>query len=254
MRRKVFILGDSHATAIGEAVRARSASGADAASPLDIFASRFAKKKENGATIPGLSEAEAIAKLRAAKKTDILVSTLGGNQYNTLGLLEHPEPFDIIDPVTRGDPEPTTARIIPVAQMSLAFDDFVGGIRQPLERLKASFAGQVFHLNPPPPKSDNAYIKKNAEGYFRSEGKVVVNVSPPGMRRRLWLAQTAALARMCEGIDVSFLDVPEDSLDEAGFLKREAYGADATHANSVYGELVLRSLERLLAPAQEVGA
>jgi hypothetical protein len=248
-RRKVFILGDSHATAIAEAVKLRKESGADADSPVDFFASRFEKTKGNGKTIPGLSMEEALAKLGAADKNDILVSALGGNQYNTLGLLESPEPFDLVDPVTRADPETTRARIVPLAQMSASFNDFVGGVRPPLIALKAKFKGQVFHLNPPPPKADNDYIRKNAEGYFRTDGKVVLNVSPAGMRRRLWLAQTGGLERLCRMMGITFIDAPAEALDAGGFLVREGYGADATHANAFYGELVLRKLEAMTTTA-----
>lgn len=249
MRRpKVFILGDSHATAIAEAVRIRQETGRDAEAPLDIFASRFAKLKSNGATMPGITTEQAEEIMRTAKKADVLVSMVGGNQYNTLGLLDNPEPFDLVDPVTFEDPEPTAARIIPLAQMSAAFDAYVNGIRTKLTGFKADFPGRVLHINPPPPKGDNGYIKKNAEGYFRSEGKVVLNVSPPGMRRRLWLAQTLALERLCNEIGITFVGTPTEALDGAGFLVRPAYGADATHANALYGEMILRSLERLLAP------
>lgn len=255
MRRStIFILGDSHATAIAEAVRARQDSGRDVSSPVEFFASRFEKAKGNGKTIPGLTMDEATAKLQAAGKHDILVSALGGNQYNTLGLLESGAPFDLIDPITLGSPEKTNARIVPLAQISAAFDDFVGGIRPPIASLTAKFKGAAFHLNPPPPKSDNDYIRKNAEGYFRTDGKVVLNVNPAGMRRRLWLAQTEGLRRLCADMGVGFIDVPDESLDDQGFLARECYGADATHANARYGELVLRKLETMFATAAEAVA
>lgn len=245
-RQKVIIIGDSHTTAIAEAVRLREETGAHARSPLDFFASRLSKMKPNGATIPGLSEDEASKLLKRAKPDDVLVAVIGGNQYNTLGLLEAPQPFDLVDPETRAAPESVNARIVPLAQMTAAFDDFVGGIRPPLQKYKGQFPGLILYLNPPPPKGDNAYIKKNAEGYFRTDGKVRVNVSPPGMRRRLWLVQSQALARLCEANGVTFLDAPADSISADGFLVREAYGADATHANAFYGELVLQQLERLL--------
>jgi len=253
-RRKMFILGDSHATAIAEAVRLREESGATTTSPFEIFASRFEKSKANGKTIAGLSMEAAFEKLERAGKDDILVSALGGNQYNTLGLLESPVPFDMVDPITHAAPEKTSARIVPLAQMSASFDDFVGGIRPPISALKTRFKGRVFHLNPPPPKSDNDYIKKNAEGYFRTEGKVVLNVSPAGMRRRLWLAQTQGLTRLCAEMGIGFIDVPSEALDERGFLIRAAYGVDATHANAYYGELVLRRLETLFTTAPEKAA
>jgi hypothetical protein len=244
-RRKVFILGDSHTTAIAEAVKLRLETGWDIDSPFDFFASRFSKQKANGSIVPGLSPQDAEALLSQAHNTDVLVCVLGGNQYNTLGLLEHAEPFDLIEPETRADPQHTAARIIPLAQMNAAFAAYVGSVRRSLSHHMTNFKGKTLYLNPPPPKSDNAYIKKNAEGYFRTEGKVRLNISPPDMRRRLWLTQSQALAQMCDDLDVQFVDNPDLAKDN-GFLKRDCYGADATHANAYYGELVLQQLERLL--------
>lgn len=247
MRPKVIILGDSHATALAEAVRLRLDAGTEANSPVDFFASRFAKLKANGANIPGVTADEVEVMMKAARKSDVLVSVLGGNQYNTLGLLESPAPFDLVDPVTATYPDAVPGvRIVPLAQMSASFDTYVAGIRARLSGLQAAFPGRVFHVNSPPPKGDNAYIKKNAEGYFRSEGKVVLNVNPPGMRRRLWLIQSQALSRMCSQLGIEFVDGPNDALDEEGFLARSAYGADATHANAAYGELMLQKLERMV--------
>ena len=54
-RRKVFILGDSHTTAIAEAVKLRQGAGRDIDSPLDFYASRLSKQKANGSVVPGLS-------------------------------------------------------------------------------------------------------------------------------------------------------------------------------------------------------
>lgn len=244
-RRKVFILGDSHTTAIAQAVGLRQETGKDINSPLDFYASRFSKQKANGAVVPGLSLQDAEALLSKARKTDVLVCVLGGNQYNTLGLLEHAEPFDLIEPETKADPQPTAARIIPLVQMNAAFSAFVGSVRRAVAHHMTGFKGETLYLNPPPPKSDNAYIKKNAEGYFRSDGKVRLNVSPPDMRRRLWSVQSQALSRMCEDLGVRFVDSPAAAKDE-GFLKPDCYGADATHANPHYGELVLQQLEKLL--------
>lgn len=244
-RRKVFILGDSHTTAIAEAVKLRQEAGRDIDSPLDFYASRLSKQKANGSVVPGLSPEDTKALLSQAHKTDVLVCVLGGNQYNTLGLLEHVEPFDLIDPETRADPEPTNARIIPLAQMNAAFAAFVGSVHRAVAHHMAGFKGEALYLNPPPPKQDNAYIKKNAEGYFRTDGKVRLNVSPPRMRHRLWSVQSQALAHMCDDLGVRFVDSPDEAKDH-GFLKRDCYGADATHANWHYGELVLLQLERLL--------
>ena len=42
---------------------------------------------------------------------------------------------------------------------------------------------------------------------------------------------------------------PAAALDPEGFLARDYYANDATHANPPYGELVLREVEARYAPA-----
>jgi hypothetical protein len=50
------------------------------------------------------------------------------------------------------------------------------------------------------------------------------------------------LHKLCRTLDIEVMQPPAKSLDR-DFLKPKYYGADSTHANRHYGELVLRAVE-----------
>lgn len=249
--RRVIIVGDSHTAAVGQALANRQKAGVASSTPIEVH--RIGRQKAGGKSIDGPTPEMVIERLLKASPDDILVSMVGGNQYNVLGMLVHPEPFDfLLEGEDAGQLTPG-ARVIPLAQMEAAFDHFVGGnLARQVQAFVDAFPGETrYHFEPPPPKADGAYIRTNAESYFRSADKFDLEVSPAGFRRRLWIVQSRALRRMCDRIGLKLLDAPAEGMDADGFLAREAYGGDATHANAVYGEMVLRRLEAL-APAQAV--
>lgn len=244
--RKVFIYGDSHTVAIADALSRRAAAGT-ADTDLEFVVGRFARDKPNGKKIRGVTLDDALAALATSGPNDILIAAVGGNQYNSLGLLEHPEPYDFM--VAPADAETLTpgARIIPVRQVEAAFETFLSGwVATTVAALRGAHKGRAYYMETPPPKADADYIRANAEAYFRTDGVVAVNVSPAPFRRRLWQVQSRMTERLCDSLDMAFVRAPRGGFDAEGYMARECYGSDATHANAAYGELVLRDLETLL--------
>ncbi len=247
----VFILGDSHTTAIIEAMRERGQQPSLAGKPALI--SRFARNG-GGKIIEGVTEEEAVRLLAEAGGKALLFSTLGGNQFNVFGMMQHPVPWDFIEPDVPEAPLDRRAMLIPVAVLEQQFQKFVRGGRDgsQLLRMKAACSGRVIHLLPPPPKEDGEFVKRTAETHFRERDIAQYGVSPAPLRLKLWHLQ-ARLTRLFaaeNGIEV--MTVPVAATTHEGYLAREYYGRDATHANAAYGELVLRSAEEIVQAALEV--
>lgn len=241
-KRRVIIVGDSHTAAVGQALLNRRKAGVVSAVPFEVH--RIGREKPGGRAIDGPTPEMVVESLKAASPADIMISMVGGNQYNVLGMLVHPEPFDFL--LEDEGPSLLTpgARVVPLAQLEAAFDHLIGRLGRQVEDFAAAFPGAIrCHFEPPPPKADGDYIRNNAEGYFRTEENLPLQVSPAAFRRRLWVVQSRALARMCARLGLELLTAPPEAIDEQGFLTREAYGPDATHANASYGEMVLRKLE-----------
>jgi hypothetical protein len=242
----VIIVGDSHTVAVAQAAKIRKEAGVSGEVTFEIH--RIGREKPGGKTIKGPSFEQIVEALRSTSADATLVSMVGGNQYNVLGMLVHPEPFDFL--LDGDDPATLTpgARVIPASQIEAAFDHFLSGtLSKQNQELLHAFPGKIkLHVEPPPPKEDSDYIRKNAENYFQTGENINLKISPAPFRRRLWVAQSRALGRLCDRLGMTLIRAPEDSMDESGYLRREAYGADATHANTVYGEMLLRQLEQFM--------
>src|SRR4029078_4023590 len=105
----------------------------------------------------------------------------------------------------------------------------------------ASAPCPVVHLAAPPIKADEAWIYANSNKY---RGNIVrdVGLTPAPVRAKLWRLEMDAIRTVVAKWGIGFVPVPLDSLDADGFLRRDFYGQDVTHANSDYGRLVLRDL------------
>lgn len=242
-RRRALIVGDSHTVALQEALAARLAR--EQASLIEFEILRVGLTKPNGNKIPGPTADEIIIRLEQSSPHEVLVSVIGGNQYNALGLLRHPEPFDVLEPGgdTTGAPG---ARIIPYAIMTQVFAEHLrNGRSAEMIRLRAAFTGRAFHMAPPPPKQDNEYIRQRAEKDFRQE-KVVPPINDPHARLRLYRLQVEGLKRLCATLEMGVVEAPSETTN-GGFLAPDYWGKDATHANAEYGEVMLRQLETLIA-------
>lgn len=241
--KRVIVAGDSHTVALMDALAAREADGV--ASRVEFEIHRIGLTKPNGNTIPGTTPDEIISRLSNATTEDMFVSVIGGNQYNALGLLLHPQPFDVLEPGKNTEGFPG-ARVIPYAIMEQVFDEHLkGGRSAEMIRLRAAFPGRALHMAPPPPKQDNEHIRLRAEKDFRTD-KVVPPVNDPDARLRLYNLQVEGLKRLCGSLDMGVLEAPAVALDN-GFLARSYWSKDATHANMEYGELMLREIEALAA-------
>jgi hypothetical protein len=241
---RILVLGDSHTQAIKQALKARRGSSHK---NIEIEAYRYSKIK-NGKEIGDLSPEKIVDRVAALDSHDLVVSTIGGNQHQTLSLVQHPVPFDLCMP---GESEPTeppaVENVIPYAQM---WDVFERGLRgkdgERLRQLRKAAHCTVVHLTPPPPKEDSAHILKRHETDFVRMGILEKGISPAPLRLRMWQLQVDVLRRLTEEWDVQLLPPPAQALDAQGYLAPAYYADDATHANAAYGELLIEQVTGLL--------
>lgn len=91
MTKRIVIIGDSHTDAIKRAIKNKLFGDIK---NVDISAYRYLKEK-NGTKIGDLSEDEVDAMVSELNPSDLLVSTIGGNQHQVVSLIQHPIKFDI---------------------------------------------------------------------------------------------------------------------------------------------------------------
>lgn len=233
MRRvpPVLVVGQSHAEALLSALR-----GVD--EPDVEVANLNARDRE-------LKVAEKIRMegyLPSGRDRKLVASMIGGNFYNTFGLIENVVRFDFAEPGETDFEADPDRQLISYMLMKHYFSDvmnrgFLGSIRF----LRAHYGSCKFlHVCSPPPISDNEHIAAHPGGVFRD--KLHLGVAPSRLRRKLYDLHTLVICEFCQKEGVEMLPPPPQAITEDRFLARPYWKQDPTHANNAYGKLVLDQL------------
>lgn len=236
---KILVVGDSHTQAIKQALKTHQNVHPGL---IEIEAYRYSKLK-NGKEIGDLSPDAIVDRVAELGSSDLVVSTIGGNQHQTLSLVQHPMPFTMFVPDEPVATESVAENIIPYAQMWDVFErGLCGKDGSRLRKLREAASCPVVHLAPPPPKADAEHIMKRHETDFTKAGILEKGVSPALFRLRMWKTQIAVLVKLTKEWNIELLPPPERALDTQGFLAPAYYADDATHANAAYGTLLIEQI------------
>ncbi len=233
----ILVFGDSHSHAMHVAVQARLGEGRSVS--LSVFRQR---KEKNGRTVGNISFNAFLDRISRLRRTDIVLSAMGGNWHALLGTVQHPQPFDFFSPGHRAE-SPEEVQIVPYQALVAHFSKRIAkGVGRRLKILHNATPARVFHLIPPPPKRDNSFLAQHHEKLFANYGITTLGVSPPQLRLKFWRLHSRVLREFCRKRHIGVLMPPPETMLD-GFLRPEFYAADTTHANWRYGELVLRRVE-----------
>jgi hypothetical protein len=274
-------LGDSHIHAIKDALEARGPQGTS----IPIEARRLFKTKQadtgavtsrrqrtwlpawarmpsgrrqpaSDVVLGDISFEQGIRIARNLGPEDVLISVIGGNQHAVFSTIRHSEPFDFLLP----DQERTSLQDVAKGELipfRILCEYFSWWLRQGdgelIGALRRSTPARVVHLLTPPPKRDNGWIEQHHDTLFASEGIGKFGVSAPELRMKFWLLQNRAIQEICSELGIEVIGPPPGTCDPEGFLARDCYAGDATHANVRYGEHVLRQLEERFGAAESGG-
>lgn len=241
----IMLFGDSHSYAVQRAIEKRAGKGRTA----PLVAHRLSKTK-NGKTVGDTSFEAFLTKIGKLGPDDVVLSMIGGNQHAVFSLVQHPRRFDFFEPDGRRPEE--GSEVIPYRLLAGFFEEAIrNGDGKSLEALRKATKARVVHVIPPPPKADNDFLQQHHESVFASEGIASNGVSSPALRMKFWKLQTQVLEKICSELGIEVLMPPARTVDKRGFLARDFYANDATHANHVYGEFVLREVEARFAGEQD---
>lgn len=239
-RPRILLFGDSHSHAVQRAIDKRQGKGA----PVPVAAHRLLKEK-NGRSIGDMTFEAFLEMTEKLRPKDIVLSMIGGNQHAVFSTIQHPQPFDFFAPGEVAPSPQFAGSIVPYRALEHAFTNGLKrGDGQSLTALRNATVARVVHIISPPPKQDNAHIQQYHETHFANDGLASRGVSPPELRLKFWKLQTRVLESLCCGIGIEVMMPPARTIDDDGFLRREYYAQDATHANWRYGERILREVER----------
>ena len=244
----VLAIGSSHLVAILAAYKRLQEIGA---APFRLVAIQANEERFRGGPtrmVDGFAINVALAaeveRLSREIRPDHVLASLGGNVHNAVGLVNHPQPFDFLLPESPDEPLHPAAEAIPyalvVATVRARNQHFAA-----MTRAAHALTGKLpmHQLCSPPPIGDEAHIRAHP-GFF-GERIEEHGVAPARLRYKLWRAYRAALIAVSDELGIGFLDVPEASMDEHGYLRSDLFGSDPTHGNGRYGRLVLEQVAKL---------
>ena len=249
----ILIVGHSHTACVARALRARTHHWAAPAGLCTHVVNLMTFMPTLGLTFNDvlLREPASEPRLRREVVAEIergivpgshvhVVSMVGGNVHNFLGLMRAPIPFDFVLPEAPDLPLEAGARIIPYSAMQACLEELMRDDRATLAALRRQFSGVLLHLESPPPPRDDAYVVQWLGTFrdFNDTGEIVSAT----LRYKLWRLHSTIVKRFCHDLGIILAEAPLETRDAEGFLARQAY-QDATHANAWYGSRLVGQLE-----------
>jgi len=236
----IFVLGTSHVHCLAEALDQQlfSAPPGDHIEVIDI--------RSLGPETPDIRE-NVIAHMAQCAQPDkpaAWFSRLGGNEHNILGLLRYPRAFDVILPERPDLPLDDGVEILTYGYIResmrrhILMQRYLAILKAMRDRINAP----VYHVEAPPPKRDDQFIREHLDPLLRGavvDNEGVYEIVNEHLRFKLWRIHSDLVRDECRKINVSYLSSPSDVSDEDGFLHPEGYAPDATHGNAWYGARIL---------------
>lgn len=252
-RTAAIILGHSHLSAVvNHLVQRPSSFPADnEAIEYYIFdtvrlGANFEFSPLNKDGVPVLNPAidEMILNKIPQDRNKIFISMFGGNAHNALSLLEHPRKFDFVLPGEENLPFEKEAEVVPTDYIANFITRMASVYIMNAETLRNYTSDPVYHFESPPPIGDDEFVQSHLEQYFLDQTKGdVPRLSPRWLRYKLWRLHSKIIQGASESRNICFVSCPEDTKDKEGFLTRECYGTDSTHAGPKFAELLLDKFE-----------
>lgn len=249
-RKKILVIGRSHAIMMAEA--ATQPDYGFGANFSFIFTNTYEPIWERVSNDPPLREDFARAIEEGLEGADAVALVVQGNMHSILGMLEQTPPIDFVYSGRPGLPIDRDAILVPEKMVKNWMRNNLLELRSILAHLR-HIDLPVFVLGSPPPLRRNDLVLEKADKYFRrtSGEETPLKPSAPSMRMKCWLLQDEVYREIAKEWGVGFIPVPEEAVEDGGFLDEGASGRDATHGNRWFGSLRLSQLTHALAAKGE---
>ncbi|HEV7305246.1 hypothetical protein [Ensifer sp.] len=240
--RRLLLAGHSHSTALG--VPNTSPDAPFGAVPIDIAGGRVIALPVPGSRTPAYWDAV----VEQSVDTTVLL-VWNGNQHLAKFLFEAGKPFDFYI-ANRPDIAVQPVDLIPESLIREILDRGNALLQPFLKRLQGVPGCKTVLLGTPPPKGDDGVLRQlvSKEVYFVEMAERMgfdlntITFTDRLVRRKLWLVVQDLLAEAADAAGSAFMPVPEAVMDDEGFLKKELWREDATHANPEYGRVFWDSM------------
>ncbi|MFB9953210.1 hypothetical protein ACFFP0_30605 [Rhizobium puerariae] len=244
----IIILGHSHVGALHDALRdvAPYDSQQNGAHFFihDVWANRtdYAMPDGNGGIKFNADVLAAIDRVVPEGMSRRYISVMGGNGHIVLSLEKHSRPFDFVLKEDTSLPNDSDAEILPMAYVKKILTPFIMPYVWQMISFRMAVGTTITQLETCPPYADDDYVRSHLGAYITNTQNII---SGP-LRKKMWRLHSAMVNEIASASGIEFLNVPTDGLDKQGYMHRNGYGPDATHANAWYGNLVVQQLAQSL--------
>lgn len=143
-----------------------------------------------------------------------------------------------------------SAQLLPEALIREYQARHLAGLGPAMDRLAAQPGCRVFLVGTPPPKGDDADLRRimMTEAFFQDRAQragldlAAVPFTTPLVRLKLWLVIQDLLEEIGRSRGLPYIPVFASAVDESGFLRREYWESDVGHGNRPYGHLMLKAI------------
>lgn len=199
------------------------------------------------------------AAIRLSRTRPLAVCWMG-NQHN-LHFMFVKQPFDFC---LCARPDLAVDSAVPlVAELEIreVFRADIQMLEHILQRMLDSKGPRPVVLGTPPPRGDNDAIRAamlaSREFYAQVAARsglydlATAPLAPVRLRYKLWCLLQVMMEEVATRLGLKYWPVSDSATTEDGFLRREFWGEDTTHANAAYGSLMLDEYElrRAVVPA-----
>lgn len=238
---KFVALGHSHVVALAKGAYALQAKGA-------LFAGRRSQGRfhylYDKAFEPAFVQDQPTAKLNPAilqalnaDAPQFVLASMGGNEHNVLAIVQLYQRYDFILGESPDLPLDDSVEILPEALVRETLREWMEDKIAVLRALRAATALPIVQIEPPPPLP-RSQVMAHPKEFFKNAVDLR-KLSPDILRHKMWRVQTALYREICAALDVLYIETPPDMIDPDGMLAQKAWGGDATHANDLFGEVMM---------------
>ena len=170
-----------------------------------------------------------------------------GNQHQAYFLFE---PHPLFDFVLSSDPSrPVTAdaMLVPEAYVRAFIAPTLAPLHALLDDIAAAGGRRALVLGTPPPKGDSAAIRRLLanEPHFVASAEAAnadvatARLTEPAMMHKLWSLVQDMTREVAEAHGAVFVPVPIAARTSDGYLRKDHWSGDVTHANAAFGAIML---------------
>jgi hypothetical protein len=245
---KIVGLGHSHIVAIARGCYELQNRGATiggealASTFVYLYEPQYMPTLVEGVEPPAINPR--LAELMARENAAFGLLSIGGNEHIALSVTQPRERLDFILGENPDLPIAEGAAIVPEAAIRETLRENMAPTLATLSAARRATSIPLYCLEPPPPLPDSRILAYPKEFFHKAVDRD--KLSPELFRYKMWRVQGGLYRSVCAKENIDFVSVPERFIAPPGVLAEEAWGADATHANPLFGEAMMQKAMEMM--------